>query len=276
MLQLIFIAAFLLWAGKYSRHKKLFSSLLVANLVIMAQLILPVTFVSKTPPREINSLIHASPKGFPIAGLEKTIGENSVDALDHFDKIALNYFYNKKIGISRINNSPSFLQEQDEFLKSGLLYAYISSMPVAYIADSVVQLKDTNILNLATTCNFAFADPVPEIKSICNNDNKANIKKISANCFETETQTSSASLLVLIQNYHHHWKVWIDDKPEAIQKVNMSFMGVSLPAGSHHVVFRFVPGNTIKALWVMLAMIIILIIAGTVSLMSQYKLRQQS
>ncbi len=276
LLQLIFIAAFLLWVWKYSRHKKIFSFLLVANLVIMAQLILPITFVSKTPAREINSLLHASPKGFSTAGLENPIGENSSDALDHFDKIALSYFYNKKIGISRINNSPSFLEEQDEFLKTGLLYTYVSSMPVAYMADSVVQLKDTNILNLATNCNFVFADSIPGIKSNCDNDNKVTIKKISANCFGIETQSSLASLLILTQNYHHHWKVWVGGKSETIQKVNISFMGVSLPAGKHHVVFRFVPGSTIKALWVTLAMIVLLVMMGIVSLISQYKLRQHS
>jgi Bacterial membrane protein YfhO len=275
LIQLFFIAAFLFWAGKYARYKKLFSLLWIANLFIMAQLILPITFVSKTSPCEINAFIHASPKGFPTAGLEKTIGENSVDALDHFDKIALSYFYNKKIGISRINNSPSFLEEQDQFLKSGLLYYYVLSKPVTYIADTVVQLKDTNILNLATTCNFAFADAIPAIKSNCSDDDTAFIKKLSANRFEIETQTSSASLLVLTQSWHHNWKVWIDNKQAMIYKTNISFMGTPLPAGKHTVVFKFCPSNTLKALWVMFAMIALLIITGTVSLIRQYKLRQQ-
>ncbi len=275
LIQLFFIAAFLLWAGRHARHKKIFSLLWIANLVIMAQLILPITFVSKTSPREINALIHASPKGFPTAGLEKPIGENSVDALDHFDKIALSYFYNKKIGVSHANNSPSFLEEQDQFLKSGLLYNYVSSKPVTYIADSVVQLRDTNILNLATHCNFAFADAIPGIKSNCGDDNTAFIKKISSNRFEIETQTSSASLLVLTQSYQHHWKACIDNKQAIIYKTNISFMGIVLPPGKHTVAFQFSPSNTLKALWVMFAMIALLIITGAVSLIRQYKSRQQ-
>ena len=275
LIQLFFIAAFLFRAGRYSRHKKLFSLLWIANLFIMAQLILPITFVSRTSPREINKLIHASPKGFPTTDLDKPIGENSRDALDHFDKIALSYFYNKKIGISRINNSPSFLKEQDQFLESGLLYGYVSSKPVTYIADTVVQLKDTNILNLATGCNFAFADAIPGIKSNCGNDKTAFIKKISANRFEIETQTSSPSLLVLTQSYHHHWKVWINGQQAKIYKTNISFMGTPLPPGKHTVVFKFSPSNTLKALWVMLASIALLIIIGTVSLMSQNNFRQK-
>ena len=275
LIQLFFIAAFLLWAGKNARYKKLFSLIWIANLVIMAQLILPVTFVSKTSAHEIDELIHASPKGFPASGLEIPIGENSQDALDHFDKIALSYFYNKKIGISQVNNSPAFLDEQNQFLKSGSLYSYVSLKPVAYIADSVVQLKDTGILNLATTCNFSFSDEIPGIKSNCSEDNTAIIKKISANRFEIETQTSSSFLLVLTQSYHHHWKVWIDNKQAMIYKTNISFMGTPLPPGKHTVVFLFSPSNTLKALWVMLAMIVLLIITGTVSLIRQYKLRQQ-
>lgn len=275
LIQIFFIAAFLFWAGRYTRHKKIFSLLWIANLVIMAQLILPITFVSRTSPREINALIHASPKGFPTADLEKSIGENSSDALDHFDKIALSYFYNKKIGISLINNSPAFLDEQNQFLQTGMLYSYVSSKPVAYIADTVVQLKDSNILNLATTCNFAFADGIPGIKSNCSDDDTAFIKKISANRFEIETQTSSPSLLVLTQSYHHHWKAWIDNKQAMIYKTNISFMGTPLPPGKHTVVFQFSPSNTIKALWVMFAMIALLIITGTVSLVHQYKSRQQ-
>ncbi|HMK26124.1 MAG TPA: YfhO family protein [Chitinophagaceae bacterium] len=275
LIQLFFIAAFLLWLGRYYRHKKLFSLLWIANLFIMAQLILPVTFVSKTSSREINELIHASPKGFPTTGLDKPIGENSRDALDHFDKIALDYFYNRKIGISRINNSPSFLEEQDDFLKTGMLYDYVSSKPVIYLADTIVQLKDTNILNLATDCNFAFADAIPGIKSNCNDDDTSFIKKISANHFEIETQNSSASLLVLTQCYHHHWKVWIDGQQSKIYKTNISFMSTPLPPGKHAVVFKFCPSNTVSALWVMLAFIALLILVGTVSLMRQNNFRQK-
>jgi uncharacterized membrane protein YfhO len=138
-----------------------------------------------------------------------------------------------------------------------------------------VQLKDSNILNLATLCNFAFADSIPGIKSNCSDDDTAIIKKLSANRFEIETQTSSASLLVLTQSFHHQWKVWIDNKQTMIYKTNISFMGTPLPPGKHSVFFQFSPSNTLKALWVMFAMIALLIIAGTVSLVSRYKSRQQ-
>ena len=275
IIQFVFIVSFLIWTIKYNQNKKIFSFIWVANLVIMAQLILPITFVSKTSPAEINSFIHASPKGFPSDGLDNPIGENSKDALDYFDKIALSYFYSKKIGISQINNSPAFLDEQNQFLKSSLLYNFVSSQPVVYIADTIVQLKDTNILNLEATCNFAFGDSIPGIRGPCGNNNTATISRITSNCFHIVTQTLSPSILVLTQNFHHHWKVTIDKERGKIYKTNISFIGTPLPAGKHYVVFKFFPSNTINALWVMFAMIALLIIAASASLIRQYKLRQQ-
>jgi hypothetical protein len=275
LIQLVFIAAFLFWAKKYSRYKKIFSLLWIANLFIMAQLVLPITFVSKTSPHEINSFIHASPKGFPTIDLEKPIGENSVDALDHFDKIALSYFYNKKIGISGINNSPSFLDEQNQFLKSKIIYNYISSKPVVYMADSVLSERDSLMLDPDATCTYAITDLPIVVADSCTRTNKAILKNISANRFEIETESYSTCLLVLTQSYHHHWKVWVDGLQREIYKTNFSFMSTSVPAGKHKVIFQFYPSNTLKALWVMLAMIAILIIAGTVSLIRQYKSRLQ-
>jgi len=272
LLQLIFIAAFAWWVKRSCRPKALFSFLWVANLFIMAQLVLPITFVSKTAPREINALVHASPKGFPVNGLERSIGENSKDATDYFDKIALSYFYNKKIGISHISNSPSFLEEQEQFLGNEFIYRYVASLPAAYIADTVVKAEDTALLNQTGNCNYAFTDARLDIKGFCSPGDTAIIKKIAANRFEIETATTSAAFLVLTQNYHHHWKVSIDGSPGNIYKTNTSFMGTPIGPGKHKIIFRFVPGNTIKAMWILLATLVLLIITWAISFTRQYKL----
>ncbi len=276
IIQVLFFAAFIFWLRKYARYKKIFSFLWIANLFIFAQFVLPLTFVSKTPAREINALIHASPKGFPAAGLDRSMGENSIDTPDHFETIAQIHFYNKKIAISRISNSPSFLDELEPFILSGLLYNYVSTKPVAYIADTVLQLKDTGILNLSNTCNYAFTDSIFSIKSNCGSDHSALIRKMSSNRFEIETHTSSPAFLVLTQSWHHHWKARVDDEQAIIDKTNIAFMGINLPAGNHHVVFTFSPGNTRKALWVMFAMIALLLLTGIISVIRQNKSRQPS
>jgi hypothetical protein len=271
LVQLFFLVSFLLLLKKSYSHKRLFFYLWIANLFIMAQFVLPATFVSKTSPKEINDFIHSAPKGFPLTGLEKTIEENSKDAVANFDKIALTYFYNKKIGISHITNSPSFLTVQAEFIDNNFLYQYVSSLPVAYIADSIIQLKDSAILDFNNNCRYVVADIPNDAKGVCDPADTAIIKKLSANNFEIETQKLSAGYLVLTQNYHHHWRASVDGEKAIIHKTNTSFMGISIPAGKHTIVFRFVPGNTIKAIWIMLATVLLLFIAWIVSLFRQKK-----
>jgi Bacterial membrane protein YfhO len=272
LVQLLFLLAFLLFLKKSVANKKIFFYLWITNLFLMTQFVLPVTFVSKTSPKEINAIIHSSPKGFPSTGLENTIGENSKDALGNFDKIALIYFYNKKIGISHITNSPSFLTEQGEFIENNFFYAFVSSKPVTYIADSLIQLKDTSIRVYSNSCKYAFVNTGYSIKNKCEPEDTVIIKKISANSFEIETQKVTPGFLVLTQSYHPHWKVFIDGKKSIIQKTNLSFMGTEIPAGKHIIVFKFIPADTIKAIWIMMATLLLLLIMVIITLINQKKL----
>jgi hypothetical protein len=267
--QLLFIAIFVLWFKKILASKSLFSVIWLTNLFIMAQLVLPATFVSKTSPKEINSLIHSSPRGFPTTNLQNSLSKNSEDAFSNFNTIGLSYFYNKKIGISPITNSPSFLLQQDKFIQTDILYQYVSALPVVYIADSVLPLKDTTLLKQIGICKYAFTDE--EMKTIihCNEKNKAIVKKISANRFEIEAETDEPAFLVLSQNYYHHWKVFTDGNPGKIYKTNISFMGTAIPPGKHTIVFKFDPVNTKRAMWVQLVIILTLIIAGIYSLIKK-------
>ncbi len=277
LIQLAFLVSFLLLLKRNHVNKKKFCSLWVINLFIMAQLVLPATFVSKTSPKEINRIINSSPKGFPVDGLEKSIAENSKDATAGFDKIALAYFYNKRIGISHITNSPSFLATQEKFIQTSFLYNYVASLPVVYISDSMVSLKDTALIRIATENKYAFTEDlvIHAQKKSVGSSSEAVIKKLSANRFEIETQTESASFLVLTQNYHHHWKVKLDGNPALIYKTNISFMSTPLPAGRHTISFQYRPGNTILAMWAQLTTVILLIITGTVSLIRQNSLSRQ-
>lgn len=270
IIQLTFLIIFFLLFKKSIHHKILFSALWVINLFVMAQLVLPSTFVGKTSPKEINALIHSFPKGFPVAGLDNSITTNSKDATADFDKIALRYFYNKKIGISRITNSPSFLNQQELFIQSNFLYNYVASLPVVYIADSIVRIKDTASILSGAGCKYAFTESVQPGGNTCpTNNNTAAITNMSANRFEIEADVTSPSLLVLTQNYHHYWKVSVDGKPATIYKTNVSFMGTALSTGKHRIVFCYCPSATLTAIWVMLATVILLLIVVAVSLVRQ-------
>lgn len=271
-IQIVFIVFFLLWMKKYFLQKKLLTFLWISNLFIMAQLVLPISFVSRTSPAEINKLIHASPKGFPVSNLEKNLEENSRNELEHYDKISLATFYNKKIGISKVSYSPAFLDEQNQFLQSNLLYQYVAEKPVVYMADSVLSIGDSSLLNKKTGCTYAITDLSILVADSCTANNKAAIRKLSANRFEIETEAFSSCLLVLTQSYHHHWKVWIDGKRSDIYKTNHGFMSTLAPRGHHTIVFKFIPTNTIRSIWIMALTILVLIAISIISVIrNNYK-----
>jgi len=262
LLQLVFPGVYIIWFKKILSSRLFFGLCWVCNLFIMAQLVLPASFVSKVSPKMVNKTIHSSPSGFPVNSLEKSLAENSIDAFSNFNISGLEYFYNKKIGISKVTNSPAFLVQQDKFLQTEKLFELVSSLPVVYMASPVLTLKDTAALSVAIdNCRHAFtASPISN--DSCSQAGKALIKQLSANSFTIETVSDTAAFLVLSQNYYHHWKVKIDDKPGIIYTTNISFMGTPIPPGTHSVVFQFVPNNTIKAMWVQLIVLIILLITG--------------
>jgi len=271
IIQLAFIASFALWIRKTRRKIGVFSLLWIVNLFIMSQFSLPATFVGKTAPKEINALINNSPAGYPPEGLENTISENSKSATDDFNKIALLYFYNKKIGISKTVNSPAFLHQQEQFINNELLYNYIASFPVVYIADQTLSLKDSNKLITKNSCNYAITDTVLVTNRTCDKPIKAQIIKLSANKFEIETEMNRQGFLVLTQNYNHNWKVTVNKRPAVIYKTNLSFIGTLLATGKHKIIFEFFPANTEKAIWIMCSTILTLLLLGTVSLVRQSK-----
>lgn len=258
LLQLVFLGVCIIWFKKILSSRLFFGLCWVCNLFIMAQLVLPASFVSKVSPKMVNKTIHSSLSGFPVIDLEKSLAENSSDALSHFNISGLEYFYNKRIGISKVTNSPAFLIQQDKFLQTEKLFQLVSSLPVVYLASPVLTLKDTAALpDVFNGCRYAFtASPIST--DSCTQAGKAQIKQLSANSFTIETVSDTTAFLVLSQNYYHHWKVKIDDKSDTIYKTNISFMGTQVPPGTHTVTFQFVPNITMKAMWVQLITLIIL------------------
>ena len=268
VLQLCFIALFIWGYKKLRLSTYLLPVLWITNMVLMAQLVLPASFVSKVSPAAINKTIHASPRGFPVSDLQNSLADNSKDAFDNFAVNGLNYFYNKKIGISKVTNSPAFLTQEDQFIQTILLYNYVASMPVAYFADSVLRMEDTITLSHTGNCHYAFSNmPLPGRN--CTGKKKAHITAVSSTIFEIETESDSTAMLVLTQNYYPDWHATIDNTPRNIMKVNMSFMGVIIPPGKHKVQFRFVPIHTKRALGIQLVVLLALLCGSIFSLLTK-------
>ncbi len=259
--QIFFMALFLWWMRKKTLTVRKFSWLWILNMFLMAQLVLPMTFVSKTAPATINRVIRASPQGFPVTGFNNTLEQNSADAMNNYAVSGLGYFYNKKIGISHVTYSPSFLLEQEPVYKNDALYDLIASEPVAYIADTLIQSKDAEVSRELKSCHPALGDSLPPVYGGCTNKSSATIIKLSSKRFSIRAATDSAAYLVLTQSYHHHWNVNVDGQPGKISLVSSGFMAVYLSPGQHQVDFSFVPANTIRMIWIMVGFLIISLLA---------------
>jgi hypothetical protein len=49
------------------------------------------------------------------------------------------------------------------------------------------------------------------------------------------------NVLVLSEIFYPGWRAYVDDRPEEIARVNAIFRGIEVPAGKHHVLFRYEP-----------------------------------
>ena len=56
---------------------------------------------------------------------------------------------------------------------------------------------------------------------------------------DLQTHSENARLLVVSENYQSNWSVWVDGEPADMLRVNYVWKGVTLPAGTHKVEFRY-------------------------------------
>ncbi|MCX7994428.1 MAG: YfhO family protein [candidate division WOR-3 bacterium] len=68
---------------------------------------------------------------------------------------------------------------------------------------------------------------------------EAVIKKYSPNQIIIETTSPHPGFLLLIDNWHPDWQVYVDGKKEKLLRANYTFRAVYLPEGSHKVIFEY-------------------------------------
>lgn len=262
IIQIIFFTAMIFWIR--SRHKKpvILYGLWILNLFVFCQLLLPATFVSQTKASRINAFIRSSPGGFPVRSLENPLADNSLDAKENFEVWGLSYFYNKKIGISKVMNSPSFLEQQEKFITSPLLYDYVADKPLVYLADSLAMLSDSSLVSQAAQCRYVFRETKQDLKNSCTQPGDVRVTSLSANSFKIRTSTRDEKFLVVAQNYHPHWKATVNGRDVPIQKVNLSFMGVVIDKATQEVIFRYQPPYIIYSILIQIVTVFILILTG--------------
>ena len=65
------------------------------------------------------------------------------------------------------------------------------------------------------------------------------VKHYSPHDIAVETNSPEDSILILTDTWDEDWRVFVDDKPQRILRVDHAFRGVPLAKGAHKVTFRY-------------------------------------
>lgn len=218
----ILITAYIL--VKRRSLKKYLVPLVFVEMFIAAQLMLPLTYVRNFKPSQVQQLLDAQPRGYPIPDLSATIEENSSDGMSTFEQIGCLNVYNKKIGRVDYIITPSNLASQEDFWDKTAVRQPALKNPVLFLTDSINSGDNTWMVNATDTST-----------------DKGTIVIHSFHPQEIRIITSSSKPrhLILMENYYHRWKASVDKSPVPVKKVNGTFMAVELAAGKNQVVLSY-------------------------------------
>lgn len=232
----LFILGVSLLCLKKDIFKKWLSILLLADMIIVCQGMLPLTYVRKTPPSEAQSIIKKFPKGYPIPDVTRSVKEFSKDGMLYFDQIGCLNPYNKKPGRSDYVISPSNLSTQEGFWDYATFREKIIEYPFIYFADTILDVKDTaSFIKHPTNKRAAFVESNSDKFNITNpgNANSIFLSKFTPGSFTIECKNEKEGFLVIQQNKYPNWHAVINGKKVPTYLTNLSFMGIVVPPGDN-------------------------------------------
>ncbi len=240
-----FVALLLLSATYYLLHrgrlKKYLLFLMFLDMFIMAQLMLPLTYVRNYRTTEVQKMLNAQPKGYPLPDLNATLAENSKDGMKYFEDIGCLNPYNKKPGRSEYIITPSNLASQDLFWENEKLREKIMAYPLAYFADTIYAAGDSlSFLNDTVNKFVAIWNNAPRgSTAVKGSQGSITVIEFKPGRMVFETETEKNSKLIVLQNYYPRWRVKHDNLSSMITPVNGTFMAVSAITGKHRITFEY-------------------------------------
>lgn len=263
LIQLPFLLFFYRFAIRRFDLKKIVYAGIV-NCMVHATIFTFFTIVKKDRAQYIQQIIdNHSRKDYPIPSLTATLQQNSVDGMDYFKAIGTLNMYNKKIGRVDYRISPSNLLVQNNFWFNPALRNRIMQYPLLYKPDTACNLSDQAAMLAPTTKKMVFLTDsacINQINQHAGNSIGFSLDHFTPNAFHFTYSAKDSTLLVLCQNRYPCWQASIDGKEIPIITANSSFMGITVPAGTHtlHVDFR--------ARYILIAYIISLLAALLISI----------
>jgi hypothetical protein len=257
VIQLLFLLLFIIWlSNAKSLAPKRFAILFAANVVLLAQLSVPATFVTQKSPAAINTLIRESPKGWPLPEADIAVAQNNLIEAATNREYGCASFYTKKIVQVEVELNPSFTKSLSDFDSDTLLATMVMRNPVFYLADTIVPYsgKNDSVLNAR---KVLFTDKVQQ--QILPAAGYITVKQFAPWRLLFEANADKPVPFVLFQNYNHNWKLYVDGEPAVIKKGNISFMYTWIQPGSHILRFEYSPAYVIPGLVISLVALLTLL-----------------
>ncbi len=231
--------------SRNSRLRLFIPVFIIIEMTIAAQLVLPLTYYRMASPSVTQTIQKAQPPGYPVPSLKLSLAENAADGMKYFDQIGCLNPYNKKPGRVDYIITPSNLKWQEAFWKYTGFRDKMLQNPVAYLADTIWETKDSAAFVQYGNPNKAALADIPQALLLNNpseNQDSIHLEKFSPAGFDITTWTASPRLLVLMQNHYPNWEIFLNDNKVSSIPVNISFMGVQVGAGKSTIRFRYRSG----------------------------------
>ncbi len=226
--------------------------LCLADMFLNVQLHMPVTIVGSRSMDLIEAHLQRNPEKFPNPG-SQSVFENSKETEDSLLVTGSMLPFTKKIGRNDYFISPGNLLLQDSFYASSIKDAVFKN-PVLYMADTLIDNKFLTAAYAGQKKSFLFTD-LFKTKFLARSDRdtgEITILRLSANRLEARLAPSIQGALVFLQNAYPGWKAFIDGNERKIERGNITFMAVEVPAGSEKINFVYKPANVMNAFYLAL------------------------
>lgn len=189
--------------------------IIIADVIINSIVYLPFTGAGTVTLSEIQNTYNTSGTGIitpsltPLKNIE-TFTEKKTGL------VGSSSFYNKKIGITKLTDYPSYFSNTEAYFKS-VLPDTINDLPYIFLKTTIDDYIDT---------------PKYSNKNI-------NVDFFSPQEIHITVNASQSNTLVLLQNYYKFWKAKVDGQITPVNKSFITFMSVPLHKGRHYVEFYY-------------------------------------
>jgi hypothetical protein len=215
--------------------------LICSEMILAAQLMLPLTYFRSSSPKTAQSIINHQPKGYPVPDINTSVRELSEDGMNYFNEIGCLNPYNKKPGRSDYIITPANLSWQLDFWEDTLFRKKILEFPLAYFADTVYRVQDKAKFIASNDYRKVAVSDVPA--DLLNNTNPGagpiRFTSFRPGRIGLHTDTEKGGLLVLMQNKYPGWEARVNGRKVPVIITNRAFMGILVPPGVQEVEFRY-------------------------------------